>query len=232
MAAKVSSAVIRRLPRYYRYVQSLCSQGISRVSSNELAQALGFTASQVRQDFSCFGGFGQQGYGYNTETLRDRLAEILNLQAGCRGVIVGMGSMAQSLFTDGVFSRCGVSIAACFDTDPEKIGRVIGDVTVLDAALLEQFCMEFHPAVAVLTCPGSAAQSTADILMRCGVRGIWNFTSMDIQAEGSCTAVENVHLADSLMTLCCRIPAQQEARESMPLSERLAMRVFAPLGNR
>ena len=98
--------------------------------------------------------------------------------------------------------------------------------------MLEQFCMEFHPAVAVLTCPGSAAQSTADILMRCGVRGIWNFTSVDIQAEGSRTAVENVHLADSLMTLCCRIPAQQEARESMPLSERLAMRVFAPLGNR
>ena len=216
MAAKVSSAVIRRLPRYYRYVQSLCSQGISRISSNELAQALGFTASQVRQDFSCFGGFGQQGYGYNTETLRDRLAEILNLQAGCRGVIVGMGSMAQSLFTDGVFSRCGVSVAACFDTDPEKIGRVIGDVTVLDAAMLEQFCMEFHPAVAVLTCPGSAAQSTADILMRCGVRGIWNFTNYEITPPGDDVVVESVHFSDSLLTLSYLISQREAHSEEDP----------------
>jgi len=231
MASRVSAAVIRRLPRYYHLVESLHSRGILRVSSTELASYLGYTASQVRQDFSCFGGFGQQGYGYNTEILRDRLAEILHLHDGYRGVIVGMGHMAHSLLADGVFERNGVRMIAFFDTNPDKIDQVTDGVTVLDAARLEAFCAEFRPEIAVLTCPAEAAQRTADILVKCGVRGIWNFTDTDVQTADT-TAVENVHLADSLMTLCCRIPAAQEAVEGLPLAERLALRVFSPLGNR
>ncbi len=208
MTNKIPSAVIRRLPRYYRFVEALCSRGVTRVSSRELAAELGFTASQVRQDFSCFGGFGQQGYGYNTESLRSNLSAILKLQNGYRGVLIGVGNLGLALLHNFDFAKSGLRLIATFDVLPEKVGTSVSGLPVLHSDTLEDFCREHKPDIAVLTCPSAVAQTLAQRLVDLGVAGLWNFTNIDLAVGEGGTVVENVHFSDSLMTLCCRVPRE------------------------
>ena len=229
---KISNAVIRRLPRYFRYLRELIRNDIMRISSRELSEKMNITASQIRQDLNCFGGFGQQGYGYNVKFLYSEISHILGVENGITAVIIGIGNMGKALVNNPLFEKRGIKIMGLFDTDPNVIGTTYGNLTVMDVQNVKDFINSENIDIAVLTIPKSAAQNTFDALSETSVRGIWNFTSEDVQTEDGQLTVENVHLADSLMTLCCRIPAQQEARESVPLSERLALRVFAPIGNR
>ncbi len=208
---KISSAVIRRIPKYYRYVDELYKKGIQRVSSRVLAEDMGLTASQVRQDFSCFGGFGQQGYGYNTESLRAELADILNLNNGYTAVLIGVGNLGLALINNFNFSANGFKLLCAFDVDKNKIGKEINGVEVRSMDELYSFCEEHKPELAVLTCPGSFASVIAEKLVRTGVVGLWNFTNVDIYFDSlkdyeNKVVLENVHFSDSLMTLGCRIP--------------------------
>ncbi len=197
---KVSTAVIRRLPRYYRNLEELSQAGTVRISSKALSASMGITASQIRQDLSCFGEFGLQGYGYNVENLRREIGEILGVGRGHRAILLGAGNLGRALMENFRFDRCGFSLEAAFDTDPALIGTELAGVQVLDVAELETYLAAHGADVAVLTVPGPAAQALARRLAQAGVGGVWNFTNMELDVPGP-TAVENVHFADSLLTL-------------------------------
>lgn len=197
---KVSTAVIRRLPRYYRNLEDLSRAGTVRISSGALSAAMGITASQIRQDLSCFGEFGLQGYGYNVENLRREIGEILGVNRGHRAILLGAGNLGRALMENFHFDRSGFSLAAAFDVDPAIVNTALAGVPVLDVAELEAYLRKERVDVAVLTVPSSLAQSITDRLVRAGIRGIWNFTNMELTAPAT-TAVENVHFADSLLTL-------------------------------
>lgn len=197
---KVSTAVIRRLPRYYRNLEELSQAGTVRISSKALSAAMGITASQIRQDLSCFGEFGLQGYGYNVENLRREIGEILGVNNGHRAIVLGAGNLGQALMVNFHFQRCGFALEAAFDTDPTLVGTTVAGIPVLDVKELEAYLKAHRTDVAVLTVPGPAAQDLAQRLSAAGVRGIWNFTNMEL-AVSEATAVENVHFADSLLTL-------------------------------
>lgn len=197
---KVSTAVIRRLPRYYRNLEELSLAGTVRISSKALSAAMGITASQIRQDLSCFGEFGLQGYGYNVENLRQEIGEILGVNKGHRAILLGAGNLGRALMENFHFERCGFTLEAAFDTDPTLIGKKLADIPVLDVAELEDYLKTNRTDVAVLTVPGPVAQDLAHRLSQAGVGGIWNFTNMELAVSDS-TAVENVHFADSLLTL-------------------------------
>ena len=156
-----SQATIRRLPRYHRYLANLLSEGILRISSSALAERMHVTASQIRQDLSCFGDFGQQGYGYNVKYLYHKIGLLLGAEAGYRAVLVGVGNMGQALLRSRMFERRGVRCVAAFDRDPTLVGRIIGDVTVLDGDTLEAFCREERVDLAILTLPADA-ETTCD----------------------------------------------------------------------
>lgn len=197
---KVSPAVIRRLPRYYRNLEELSLAGTVRISSKALSAAMGITASQIRQDLSCFGEFGLQGYGYNVENLRREIGEILGVNNGYRAILLGAGNLGQALMVNFHFERCGFTLEAAFDTDPALVGTVLADIPVLDVKELDAYLRTHKTDVAVLTVPGPAAQDLAQRLSAAGVGGIWNFTNMELAVPDT-TAVENVHFADSLLTL-------------------------------
>ncbi len=198
---KVSNAVIRRLPKYYRYLEELEFQDVQRISSHELAAALGFTASQVRQDLNCFGGFGQQGYGYNIPKLRAEIASILGLDQKEGAVLIGVGNLGRALLGNFDFEECGFVLLAGFDIDPEVIGEEINGISVFPLEMLEQYSNRYHPTVAALTLPPEAAGEMIEKLCALGYRGVWNFTNRDIQPQSGTLEVENVHFADSLMAL-------------------------------
>lgn len=197
---KVSTAVIRRLPRYYRNLEELSLVGMVRISSKALSAAMGITASQIRQDLSCFGEFGLQGYGYNVENLRQEIGEILGVNKGHRAILLGAGNLGRALMENFHFERCGFTLEAAFDTDPALVGKKLADIPVLDVAELENYLKANRADVAVLTVPGPVAQDLARRLSEAGVGGIWNFTNMELAVSES-MAVENVHFADSLLTL-------------------------------
>lgn len=197
---KVSTAVIRRLPRYYRNLEELSRAGTVRISSGALSTAMGITASQIRQDLSCFGEFGLQGYGYNVENLRREIGEILGVGQGHTAVLLGAGNLGRALMENFHFERTGFTLTAAFDIDPAVIGRKSAGIPVLDIKKLEDYLERERTDVAVLTVPGHVAQAVTDRLVNCKVRGIWNFTNMELSAPKS-TVVENVHFADSLLTL-------------------------------
>ncbi len=203
----VSPAVIRRLPRYFRYLRELIRQGKLRISSGELSSLMNVTASQIRQDLNCFGGFGQQGYGYNVNYLYERICVLLGVDAGIRAIIVGAGDLGRALVRSPMFEKRGVDIVSMFDIDPALIGRTVGNVPVRDIAELESFCSEMTVDMAVLTLPKDEASAVSERLAACGIRGLWNFTGKELSFEESDVAVENVHLGDSLMILnyklCC-----------------------------
>lgn len=201
----VSDAVIRRLPRYYRYLDVLHSKGIVRISSSSLGSKMGITASQIRQDLSCFGEFGQQGYGYNVDELRTEIGHILGVDNQHHIIVVGVGNLGRALMRNFHFKDTGFILEAAFDVSPALIGTSVADVPVLDMATLEDYVRQHHPDVAVLTVPQAAAQSTADKLIDLGVRGFWNFTNVELTTAVDSVRFEDVHFADSLLTLSYRI---------------------------
>ncbi len=205
MDKKVSIAVVRRLPKYYRHLDELSSEGVARISSGSLAVRMGLTASQIRQDLNCFGGFGQQGYGYNVERLRDEIASILGLDRRAKAIMIGVGRIGKALLYNFDFRLCGFELVRAFDVSPDSVGRSFGGVMTAHIGELEEFVLSERPQCAVLTLPRENAATMASRLAFLGVKGIWNFTNVDLHLDGAAVWVENVHFADSLMTLCYRI---------------------------
>ncbi len=195
----ISMAVVRRLPKYHRYLYDMMKDGIKRTSSRELSQIIGFSASQIRQDFNNFGEFGQQGYGYNVEDLYNEISNIIGLDKKYSMIIIGAGNMGQALIKFG-FDKIGFDIKAVLDNDKEKIDKIIGDVKVIDINILETYLSKNKIDIAVLCVPATVAQDVADRLIISGVRSIWNFTPIDLTVPDD-MVVENVHLVDSLMTV-------------------------------
>ena len=208
----VSDAVIRRLPRYHRYLGELLRQGKLRISSAELSAIMDVTASQIRQDFNCFGGFGQQGYGYNIKYLYGKIGELLGVAEGYRAVIVGAGKLGRALAATRMFSRRGVTSVALFDVDESVIGTEFNGLKVYHVSELGDFCRKNNVQIGVLTVPKESAYDCAKALVEAGVRGIWNFANMELVVEESDVVVQDVHLGDSLMTLCYGMKKKGEKR--------------------
>ncbi|NLX62514.1 MAG: redox-sensing transcriptional repressor Rex [Tissierellia bacterium] len=197
---RVSITVIRRLPKYYRYLTELLNKGVTRISSQELSNMTGFTASQIRQDLNNFGGFGQQGYGYNVEDLRNQLGKILGLDKIYKTVIAGAGNLGQAIANYKGFEDAGFQVLSLFDRNPRVIGLRIRDVEVRDVELMEDFIKENGVEIGIITVPKYSAQEVADIFVRGGIKGIWNFAPADIKVPDE-IIVENVHLNESLFAL-------------------------------
>lgn len=198
-------AVIRRMPKYYRYLDELRQNGVTRISSRALAECMGLTASQIRQDFNCFGGFGQQGYGYNVDTLCNEISSIIGVNRKHKAIIIGVGNIGRALLNNFDFYKCGFTLLAAFDADPALTGTHVNGVPVLHIDELDAFHAKNPVEVAVLTLPKKPAPQLAERLAEMGIRGIWNFTNVDLQMKDHDVTVEDVHFADSLMTLCYRI---------------------------
>lgn len=200
---KVSNNVIRRLPRYLRKLDDLAAHGVTRISSFELGQQLGLTPSQIRQDFSCFGEFGQQGYGYNVAALRTHIASILGSDRGFNAILVGVGNLGRALIENFSFADCGFTLSAAFDVNPAIIGSTVAGVPVYNGEResIEAYIKENHIDVAVLAVPKSVAVSVAEGLEALGVDAIWNFTNVELADLSSNTLIENMHFSDSLLTL-------------------------------
>ena len=208
---KISNAVIRRLPRYFRYLRELIRNDIMRISSRELSEKMNITASQIRQDLNCFGGFGQQGYGYNVKFLYSEISHILGADNGITAIIIGIGNMGKALVNNPLFEKRGIKVMGLFDTDPNVIGKAYGDLTVMDADKASDFINENEIDIAVLTIPKAAAQDTFNSLANSNIRGIWNFSNAEIKCpEGKDIKIENVHLGDSLMALCYEVAQSKE----------------------
>mgnify|MGYP002546097460 FL=1 len=201
MAEKnISMAVIRRLPKYHRYLGDLLDKDVQRISSKELSDIIGFTASQIRQDLNNFGGFGQQGYGYNVEALHNEIGNILGLNKIYNAVLIGAGNLGQAIANYAGFRKSGFEIKALFDANPRMIGLKIRDFEVLDSENLESFVEENNIDIAILCIPKNGAQDVVDRLVNVGVKGIWNFAPVDLVVPND-VKVENVHLSESLLTL-------------------------------
>lgn len=208
--AAVSSAVIKRLPRYHRYLGDLLADGRLRISSSELSKLMNVTASQIRQDLNCFGGFGQQGYGYNIKYLYGKISELLGVDAGYSAVIVGAGNLGRALTATHMFERRGVSRVALFDVDESIIGTEIYGVKVYSVSELYDFCKRENVSIGVLTVPKDAAYDVAKTMADAGVKGIWNFANMELELDDKSVVVENIHLGDSLMTLCYKLKERRD----------------------
>ena len=209
---KVSNNVIRRLPRYLRKLDELQENGINRISSFELGQQLGLTPSQIRQDFSCFGEFGQQGCGYNVSGLREQIASILGLDRGYRAILVGVGNIGHALMDNFSFADCGVELAAAFDIKESLIGTEFKGVPILAEAELEGYLKNNDIALAVLCVPKEVAVNVTKILTENGIEAIWNFTNMELTEPNSPIIVENVHFSDSLLSLSYFVSERMDER--------------------
>ena len=196
----ISKAVISRLPRYYRYLGELKEEGIERISSGDLSERMHVTASQIRQDLNNFGGFGQQGYGYNVSYLYDEIGKILNLDKEHNMIIIGAGHLGQAIANYANFEKRGFKVLALFDKNPDVIGKMIRNVEVLDINNLENYLNEVKIDIAALTLPKEQARKIADTLVACGIKAIWNFAHTDLELPDD-VIVENVHLSESLMKL-------------------------------
>ncbi|MBS7359498.1 MAG: redox-sensing transcriptional repressor Rex [Oscillospiraceae bacterium] len=211
---QASVPVIKRLPRYHRYLEELNNSGVVRISSKELANKMGVTASQIRQDFNCFGGFGLQGYGYNVKQLHEEIGKILGLDNKKNAIMIGAGNLGRAIASHLKFENRGFNLVGIFDNDPHIIGSYIGDRRVKDIAAIEDFIKEKKPEVAILCIPTEFVEETATKLISLGIRGFWNFTHYDLLRKFDNIAVENVHLGDSLMTLCYQINTLQDTSEA------------------
>lgn len=211
---KIPNAVINRLPRYCRYLDDLHNKGVVRISSFSLADKMGVTASQIRQDLSCFGEFGLQGYGYNVAELRAEIGHILGIDNHHKLIVIGTGHLGHALLQNFDFAKAGFRLDAAFDVSSLLIGSEINDVTVRSMDELEDYVVQQHPDVAVLTVPQKEAQPLADRLVALGIRGFWNFTNVELTVPDDVYS-ENVHFADTLLTLSYRIshPAPEEEQE-------------------
>ena len=209
---KVSNAIIRRLPRYRRYLGYLQTKGIKKVSSNELSEMIGYTASQIRQDLNTFGEFGQQGYGYEVDRLYKEINKILGLDREYKTVVVGVGNLGQAITNYTYYYKIGFNIIGLFDANPRIVGNVINDVEVLDVADLEEYCKREKIDIGIICVNRENAQKVADSLVSGGVKGIWNFAPIDLEIpEG--IALESLHLSDSLHALSFMIKNMNEGRD-------------------
>lgn len=209
----VSLSVIHRLPRYYRFLGDLEKSGVTRISSRELSQRMGLTASQIRQDLNCFGGFGQQGYGYNTSILRGEIGSILGIGGHNPAIIIGAGNIGHAIALNMDFHNMGFELVGAFDVNPTIIGTKIRDTEILGMSELESFCERNHPRIAVLTMPRDVAPSIVERLVKLGIIGFWNFSHYDFSVRYPNVAVENVHLGDSLMTLSYLVKSIESSDE-------------------
>ncbi|EQG06981.1 oxidoreductase, NAD-binding Rossmann fold family protein [Clostridioides difficile 6041] len=196
----ISMAVIRRLPKYHRYLGDLLHRDIQRISSKELSDIIGFTASQIRQDLNNFGGFGQQGYGYNVEALHTEIGKILGLDRPYNAVLVGAGNLGQAIANYAGFRKAGFEIKALFDANPRMIGLKIREFEVLDSDTLEDFIKNNNIDIAVLCIPKNGAQEVINRVVKAGIKGVWNFAPLDLEVPKG-VIVENVNLTESLFTL-------------------------------
>ena len=202
---RISSAVIKRLPRYFRYLRELLEAGRTRISSGELSKIMHVTASQIRQDLNCFGGFGQQGYGYNVKYLYGKISEILGVEEHYNAIIIGAGHLGLALVGSPMFDKRGVTLTALFDNDPSLIGSEYGSLPIYNVSDLDTYIRENKIDIAVLTLPRAYAKDTAMRLAALGIRGIWNFTNVELDLADLGITVQNVHIGDSLMQLTYRV---------------------------
>lgn len=217
--SKVSNNVIRRMPRYLRKMDELIQAGVNRISSFELGQQLGLTPSQIRQDFSCFGEFGQQGYGYNVTLLREQIAAVLGIDRGFSAILIGVGHIGHALMDNFCFSEWGFQLRRAFDVNPDIVGKEFGGVQVSHMDELEEYLRQNKVDVAVLTVPREAAISVTELLTANGIKAIWNFTNVELTEPDSSILVENVHFSDSLLSLSYYIAEAADAsrEEDQPL---------------
>ena len=197
---EISQAVIQRLPRYYRYLEDLMDQNIERISSGELSRRMHLTASQIRQDLNNFGGFGQQGYGYNVEYLYNEIAKILGLDKDYNLIIVGAGNLGTAITNYTDFAKRGFYVKQVFDIKPELIGKKIGDIEILGMDSLPDYIKNNQVDIAAITVPKEMATETAAKLVKCGIKAIWNFAPVDLRLPKD-VIVETLHLSDTLMRL-------------------------------
>ncbi len=214
--SSVSVSVIKRLPRYYRFLGELLRQNVVRISSRELAALMKLTASQIRQDLNCFGGFGQQGYGYNVAELHHEIGKILGVDKGFPTILIGAGNLGRAIATHINFETRGSRLIGIFDINPDILGVEVAGLKVRDVAELDIFCRTNKPVTAVLCIPKSTTQQIADKLIRLGIRAFWNFSHYDLSTDYEGIVVENVHLGDSLLTLSYGINNLVTAPETEP----------------
>ena len=201
---QISKAVIKRLPRYYRYLGELMQDGVERISSNELSEKMKVTASQIRQDLNNFGGFGQQGYGYNVSFLYNEIAKILGIDKQHNLIIIGAGNLGQAIANYTNFERRGFMIKGMFDVNPRLIGMTVRVIEIYPVEQLERFIKENDVQIAALTIPKERAEEMAEKLVSYGVKAIWNFAHTDLNLPSD-VVVENVHLSESLMRLSYKV---------------------------
>lgn len=206
---KISTAVIKRLPRYYRFLGDLLENDVVRISSKELSERMKVTASQIRQDLNNFGGFGQQGYGYNVEYLYKEIGKILGLENKYNAIIIGAGNLGQALANYTDFEKRGFIIRGLFDVNPRLVGVVVRGIEIMDIDEMEDFIKENDIHIAALTLPKQKAPKIASDLVKAGIKGIWNFAPIDLNLPKD-VVVENVHLLDSLMTLSYTISRKEK----------------------
>ena len=201
MKDDISISLIKRLPRYYRFLENLKNNGIVRISSKELAERMGLTASQIRHDFNCFGGFGQQGYGYNVPELYDKIGEILYVNKELKTILIGAGNLGKAVSSKIFQRKSGFRLIGVFDKNEALAGKIIRGLPVRHIDYLENFCRDNNPICAVICIPSNDMKELTDLLCRLGIRSFWNFSNYDIAMAHPEVLVENVHLTDSLMTL-------------------------------
>ena len=201
----ISESVIRRLPRYYRFLEDLRTSGIIRISSRELSERMGITASQIRQDLNCFGGFGQQGYGYNVDILQAEIARILGIDTPQNAILIGVGNLGRAVAQHISFESKGFRLIGLFDRKESLVGQMVRTMPIRSITTLDEFCRENLPKAAVLCIPKSDAKPIAEQLVGLGVKGFWNFSHYDLALEFPDIVVENMHFGDSLMTLSYRL---------------------------
>ena len=203
--SRVSDAVVRRLPMYYRHLKELEKAGVVRISSQELGERMNLTASQIRQDINCFGGFGQQGYGYNVKSLYEEIGRIMGLGTPRKTILIGAGNLGRAITQHMDFASRGFDLTGIFDCNPELIGRQIAGITIQNSTALYDFCVRNHPTVAILCIPKEAAIKLSRDLVALGIKGFWNFSHYDLLLDYEGIVVENVHLGDSLSILCYQL---------------------------
>lgn len=213
MEKKVSASVINRLPRYYRYLSEIEAGGIDRISSKELSEKMNVTASQIRQDLNCFGGFGQQGYGYNVKFLKSSIEKILGLDRGYTAILVGAGNMGRTFAINTKFESRGFKLIGIFDSDPQKNGVKVGNHTVMPYSKIKQFIIDNKPQMAILTVPKNAIHEVAEELISYGIKAFLNFSYTELSTVADDVTVENVHLSDSLMRLSYKIVEHEKKME-------------------
>ncbi|MBQ6684899.1 MAG: redox-sensing transcriptional repressor Rex [Firmicutes bacterium] len=206
---KISKAVIKRLPRYRRYLEDLMKKGVDRISSNELSNLIGYTASQIRQDLNNFGGFGQQGYGYNVKALHAEISKILGLDREYKMIIVGCGNLGQALANYTHYYKAGFIVCGMFDINPRLVGLSINDIEVMDYSALDEYLEQNQIDIGIICTNKGSAQEVADKLVMGKVKGIWNFAAVDLDVSDD-VALENVHLSDSLQSLAYNINHKEE----------------------